>query len=91
MAGTAGVTLPEVAPESADEAGKIQEMPRSGWVVLRVLVRRDGSVQEVVPQDGGDSEAAGRMAPAVQALRFRPALQQGRPVPAWFTMVWPPG
>ena len=91
VAGTAGVTLPEVAPESLEEARRLQEGPRSGWVVLRVLVRRDGTVQEVAPAGGGDAAAATRMAPAVQALRFRPALERGRPVDAWFTMVWPPG
>lgn len=91
VAGTAGVTLPEVAPESQDEARRIQDTPRSGWVVLRVLVRLDGSVEEVTPEGGGDAEAAARMAPAVRELRFRPALQRGRPVNAWFTMVWPPG
>jgi hypothetical protein len=91
MAGTAGVTLPEVAPESAEDARKIEEMARAGWVVLRVLVRRDGTVQDVVPEGGGDLEAAARMGPAVRDLRFRPASQRGRPVDAWFTMVWPPG
>jgi hypothetical protein len=91
VAGAAGVTLPEVAPESAEEARRIQQTPRAGWVVLRVLVRRDGTVQEVVPEGGGDAEAARRMAPAVRELRFRPALQRGRPVDAWFTLVWPPG
>lgn len=91
VAGTAGVTLPEVAPESQEEARRIQDTPRRGWVVLRVLVRLDGSVEEVTPEGGGDAEAAARMAPAVRELRFRPALQRGRPVNAWFTMVWPPG
>ena len=91
VAGTAGVTLPEVAPESAEEARKIQDTPRAGWVVLRVLVRRDGTVQEVVPEGGGDADAAARMAPAVRQLLFRPAVQRSRPVDAWFTMVWPPG
>jgi hypothetical protein len=90
VAGAAGVTLPEVAPESQEDARKLQEVPRRGWVVLRVLVRRDGTVQEVTPQ-GGDPEGASRMTPAVQTLRFRPALQRGRPVDAWFTMAWPPG
>ncbi|HEX5042580.1 MAG TPA: hypothetical protein VFV75_06715 [Candidatus Polarisedimenticolaceae bacterium] len=90
VAGTAGVTLPEVAPESEEDARGIQEMARAGWVVLRVLVRRDGTVQEVVPGGGGDTEAAGRMGPAVRDLRFRPAVWRGRPVDAWFTMVWPP-
>jgi hypothetical protein len=91
VAGTAGVTLPEIAPESAEEARKIQETPRTGWVVLRVLVRRDGTVQAILPEGGGDTEAAARMTPAVQALRFRPAMLRGQPVDAWFTMVWPPG
>lgn len=90
VAGTAGVTLPEIAPESQEEARRIGEMPRSGWVVLRVLVRRDGTVDRVEPQDGGDTEAAARISPAVMALRFRPALQQGRAVDAWFTLAWPP-
>jgi hypothetical protein len=85
------VTLPEVALESEDDARKLQGMARRGWVVLRVLVRADGTVQEVTPEGGGDLEAAARMGPAVQALRFKPALQHGHPVNAWFTMVWPPG
>jgi hypothetical protein len=90
VAGTAGVTLPEVAPESQEEALQLQETPRRGWVVLRVLVRQDGTVQEVAAEVAGDAEAAARMAPAVQRLLFRPALLRGRPVDAWFTMVWPP-
>jgi hypothetical protein len=90
VAGTAGVSLPEVATESQEEARRIGEMPRKGWVVLRVLVRRDGTVDRVEPQEGGDPEAAVRMSPAVKALRFRPALQQGRAVDAWFTLAWPP-
>jgi hypothetical protein len=90
VAGTAGVSLPEVAPESQEEAESVGRMPRTGWVVLRVLVRRDGTAGEVTLEGGGDTEAASRMAPAVQALRFRPAVLRGEPVDAWFTMVWPP-
>ena len=90
VAGTAGVTLPEVAPASQEEALQLQATPRRGWVVLRVLVRQDGTVQEVAAEGGGDIEAAARMAPAVKKLLFRPALQRGHPVDAWFTMVWPP-
>ena len=90
VAGTAGVSLPEVAPESLEEAERIGRTPRTGWVVLRVLVRRDGTAGEVALHGEGDREAATRMAPAVQALRFRPAFLRGNPVDAWFTMVWPP-
>ena len=90
VAGTAGVSLPEVAPESLEEAARIGRTPRTGWVALRVLVRRDGTAGEVSVQGEGDSEAAAQMAPAVQALRFRPALLRGNAVDAWFTMVWPP-
>lgn len=90
VAGTAGVSLPEVAPESLEEAESVGRMPRTGWVVLRVLVRRDGTAGEVRVEGGGAAEAASRMAPAVQALRFRPAVLRGEPVDAWFTMVWPP-
>lgn len=90
VAGTAGVTVPEVAPESMEEALRIGRMERRGWVVLRVLVLRDGSAGEVTVEQAGDTEAAAGMARAVRALRFRPALERGRPVDAWYTLVWPP-
>ena len=90
VAGTAGVSLPEVAAESLEEALRIGRTPRSGWVVLRVLVLQDGSVSDVTVDQAGDVEAAARMASAVKALRFRPALERGHPVDAWYTMVWPP-
>ena len=90
VAGTNGVTVPEIAPESAEEAARIEQLPRAGWVVLRVLVLRDGSAGEVEAAPGGDDGAAATLVPAVKRLRFRPALERGRPVDAWYTMVWPP-
>jgi protein TonB len=66
-------------PEFARDAGI------EGQVLLRVLVGADGAMQRVVLLQGvlGLDEAA---IEAAATAVFRPALQQGRPVPVWVVM-----
>lgn len=55
-----------------------------GWVRVRVLVSREGSVEQVVvdtAQPPGEFDAAAQ--DAARRWRFRPATYEGQPVRAW--------
>jgi protein TonB len=53
-----------------------------GTVVLRALVGKDGSVQDVIVVQGNDMLNGAAISAAKQA-KFKPALQQHRPVAVW--------
>jgi protein TonB len=77
-----------VEPDFPDGTAEDEE---SGIVVLKVVVRADGTVAETVtlrsrPEGRGFAEAA---AAAVGQWRFQPATKDGVPVAASFTLRLP--
>jgi protein TonB len=67
-------------PELAKKAGL------EGKVVLRVLVRRNGSVKRYLVEKT-DSEIFNKSAgDAVMKTQFLPALQNGKPVACWLSV-----
>lgn len=67
-------------PELAKKAGL------EGKVVLRVLVRRNGSVKKYIVENS-DSELFNKSAgDAVMKTQFLPALQNGKPVACWLSV-----
>ena len=91
VAGFGGVTLPELIPESRvdpDFPGRLSRAEMDGWVLLSVIVHRDGSVSDVTvlraqPAGWGLEEAATK---AVQQWRYQPALFEGKPVTVQHTI-----
>lgn len=90
-AGIGGVSLPERIPESYVRP-VYPEVPRKakieGSVFLRIVVRRDGSVGDIIvlrvsrPNLGFEEAAVD----AVKQWRYKPATQQGRPVDVFMTV-----
>jgi len=91
MPGIGGVTEPEliaetkVEPEFPDMARRVR---MQGLVILQVVVRKDGTVGDIkvlkVPAANlGFSDAA---VAAVGQWRYRPAMQNGRPVDVFMTV-----
>ncbi len=67
-------------PELAKKAGL------EGKVVLRVLVRRNGSVKKYIVENS-DSEIFNKSAgDAVMKTQFLPAIQNGKPVACWLSV-----
>jgi protein TonB len=67
-------------PELAKKAGL------EGKVVLRVLVRRNGSVKKFIVENS-DSEIFNKSAgDAVMKTQFLPAIQNGKPVACWLSV-----
>jgi protein TonB len=67
-------------PELAKKAGL------EGKVVLRVLVRRNGSVKKFIVENT-DSELFNKSAgDAVMKTQFLPAIQNGKPVACWLSV-----
>lgn len=67
-------------PELAKKAGL------EGKVVLRVLVRRNGSVKKFIVENS-DSELFNKSAgDAVMKTQFLPAIQNGKPVACWLSV-----
>jgi TonB family protein len=92
QAGIGGVTNPELIPESRVQP-RYPEIARkakvAGRVILQAIVRQDGSVGEiqVLSSPGkrfGFDEAA---IEAVRQWRYKPGLQNGKPVDVYFTVV----
>jgi protein TonB len=76
----------QVRPEYPEPARKARVQ---GTVVLEAVVRRDGSVGEIrvirsIDGDYGFEEASVQ---AIRQWRYRPGLQDGRPVDVLFTIV----
>ncbi|UCF68472.1 MAG: energy transducer TonB [Acidobacteriota bacterium] len=91
MPGLAGVSEPELIPETRVEP-EYPELARrariQGRVILRAVIKKDGSVADIEvlrePQANlGFSDAA---ISAVKQWRYRPAMQNGRPVDVYFTV-----
>ena len=97
LAGTGGVTVPTpiadtvVEPVLPEGAGQVLAEGSTVWVVLRVLVTRDGAVErvEVIQAPPDDPGFAPALVEAVSQWRFEPARLRGRPVDAWHTLVHP--
>jgi TonB family protein len=92
QAGIGGVTYPELIPESRVQP-RYPEIARkakvAGRVILQAIVRRDGSVGDiqVLSSPGkrfGFDEAA---IAAVRQWRYKPGLQNGKPVDVYWTVV----
>lgn len=89
--GVKGVTNPELIEETKVEP-EYPELARKarveGTVILNAVVRRDGTVDNIQvlkapPADLGFSEAA---IAAVRQWRYKPAMQNGRPVDVYLTI-----
>ncbi len=91
IAGAAGVSFPELIPESKIDPEYPEAARRAqleGSVILQAVIVRDGTVEEIrvlrCSQNGvGFEEAA---IEAVRLWRYRPAKQSGRPVDVYFTV-----
>ncbi|PYS94803.1 MAG: hypothetical protein DMF50_11375 [Acidobacteria bacterium] len=91
-AGIGGVTNPELIPSSRVQP-RYPEIARkakvSGQVILQAIIRKDGSVGDVqvLRTPGakfGFDEAAEA---AVKQWKYKPGLQNGKPVDVYFTVV----
>ncbi|PYT16411.1 MAG: hypothetical protein DMF51_04845 [Acidobacteria bacterium] len=91
-AGIGGVTNPELVPGSKKQP-TYPEIARkakvSGQVILQAVIKKDGTVGEiqVLRSPGskfGFDEAA---IAAVKQWRYKPGLQNGKPVDVYFTIV----
>ncbi|RMG43562.1 MAG: energy transducer TonB [Acidobacteria bacterium] len=91
MPGIGGVTSPELIPETKVEP-EYPELARKarieGKVILRAVIRKDGTVGDIevlrAPMpDLGFTEAA---IAAVRQWRYRPGVQNGRPVDVYLTV-----
>jgi len=91
IAGAAGVSFPELIPESKIDPEYPETARRAqlqGSVILQAVIVRDGAVEEIrvlrcSEPDMGFEEAA---IEAVRLWRYRPARQNGRPVDVYFTV-----
>jgi protein TonB len=92
LAGVGDVTNPVLIPESKIEP-EYPELARvarlEGNVILQAVIHKDGSVGEVEvlrsnrPNMGFEDSAIA----AVRQWRYEPALQNGRPVEVYFTVI----
>jgi protein TonB len=91
-AGIGGVTNPELIPSSKTQP-KYPEIARKakiqGKVILQAIVRKDGTVGDIqVLQSPGAKFGFDEMAmAAVKTWRYKPGLQNGKPVDVYFTVV----
>jgi TonB family protein len=91
-AGFGGVSNPEVIPSTRVQPkypDKARKAKISGQVTLQVVVKKDGSVGDIqiLGSPGskfGFDEAA---VAAVKQWRFKPGMQNGKPVDVYFTIV----
>jgi TonB family protein len=91
LAGFGGVSLPRIIPDSRvdpDVPDRLIDAGRDGSVLLSLIVRRDGTVDEVhvlraEPAGWGLEESATR---AVRKWRYEPALFEGKPVDVQHTI-----
>ncbi len=78
---TAPVPLVRVRPEPTELA---RAAGVTATVMVEVCVGQDGQVREVVVVRWAGYGLEAAVEKALRATRFRPALRQGKPVPAWF-------
>ncbi len=91
-AGIGGVTNPELIPSSKIQP-RYPEIARKakvqGTVILQAVIRKNGTVRNVTilkspgPKFGFDEAAIA----AVRQWRYKPGLQNGKPVDVYFTVV----
>lgn len=92
LAGVGDVTSPVLIPETKvtpeyPEAARVGRL--EGKVILRAVIRRDGTVGDVsvlrvsMPSLGFEESAMA----AVRQWRYQPAMQRGRPVDVYFTVM----
>lgn len=92
MAGIGGVTVPELIPETKVQP-EYPELARrariEGKVFLQAVIRKDGTVGDikVLREPPGDLGFADRAVAAVSQWRYRPAMQNNRPVDVYFTVM----
>ena len=78
---TAPMPLVRVRPEPTEPA---RAAGVTATVMVEVCVGQDGQVREVVVVRWAGYGLEAAVEKALRATRFRPALRQGKPVPAWF-------
>ncbi len=88
--GMAGVTEPELIERVEPDYPEVARRARvQGRVILQAVIHKDGTVGQVTvlhdpaPHLGLSDEAVS----AVRQWRYRPGMQQGRPVDVYFTVV----
>ncbi len=92
MPGIGGVTEPELIPETKVKP-EYPELARKariqGKVILQAVIRKDGTVGDikVLKEPAADLGFAEAAIAAVKQWRYRPAMQNGRPVDVYFTVV----
>ena len=89
-AGICGVSNPEILPDSKivpDYPGRARRKKIEGRVVLMSIVSKDGSVRVVQTLKSPDDQLSQAAIAAVEQWRYRPALKDGEPVDAYFTIV----
>jgi protein TonB len=91
-AGIGGVTNPELIPSTKIQP-KYPEIARKakiqGKVILQAVIRKDGTVGELqVLQSPGSKFGFDEAAiAAVRQWRYKPGLQNGKPVDVYFTVL----
>ena len=91
-AGFGGVSNPELIP-SSKKTPRYPELARrakvQGKVILQAVVRKDGTVGDVqVLQSPGSKLGFDEAAiEAVRQWRYKPGLQNGKPVDVYFTII----
>lgn len=89
-AGTCGVTNPVIIPGSRVVPRYPYKAVRKnieGRVVLKAVISRDGRVRDIVPLNSPSDQLTEAAIAAVEKWRYRPALKDGQPVDAYFTVV----
>ncbi len=80
-----GVTAPTPLVRPRPEPTELARMAGvTATVMVEVCVGADGQVREVVVVRWAGYGLEAAVEKALRAVRFRPALQQGKPVAAWF-------
>ena len=78
--------LTGVLPLTPEEAEDL-DLPEELEIDTRLHVGTDGRVIEAVPEDPDlPAPLVAAIERAARSMRFRPALERGTPVPAWFPM-----
>ncbi len=88
--GIGGVSEPERTSMVEPDYPELARRARiEGKVILRAIIRKDGSVSdiEVLKEPAANLGFAAAAKNAVKQWRYRPATQNGRPVDVYFTVV----
>ncbi len=92
MPGIGGVTEPELIPETRMDP-EYPELARrariEGKVILQVIVQKDGTIGDlsVLSEPAANLGFSDAALAAVEQWRYRPAMQNGRPVDVFITVV----